>query len=148
LSREILILGDAPGPNTDPRDPLFPHTTTGAAAHLATLMGLDREAYIARTRRLNVNHDGNQPLSKAEASDRLVGILDRVSPGSLIIMIGRAAAGRHNQTARLPWGEPIDFNGSQLLVIPHTSGRNRYWNDPLNKQKISQILREEIGRAT
>jgi hypothetical protein len=143
---DIIVLGDQPGPNTDAKDALYPHTTTGAAARLAELMGLDTEKYIRVTRRMNINHDGENLLAPEHASTRMKGILAGTAPGKLIIVVGKAAANRHPDTKDLGFGDVIDYQGSRLVIIPHTSGRNRYWNDKGNKTRIALILREELQK--
>ena len=141
---DIIILGDQPGPNTDPKDALYPHTATGAAARLARLMGMDSDKYVRVTRRMNINHDGDALLSPELAEVRFKGILSGTAPDKLIIVVGKAAANRHPDVKGLNFGEVIDYQGSRLVVIPHTSGRNRYWNDKGNEARIALILRQEL----
>lgn len=142
---DITIIGDAPGPNTDPTDPLFPHTSTGAAARLIELMGISENKYLRVTRRLNANHDGENALDPAMAATRMAGALAGAN-SKLIIVVGRAAANLHRDTKDLDFGDVIEYHGRRLVVIPHTSGRNRYWNDKGNKARIGLILRQELQR--
>jgi hypothetical protein len=119
-------------------------TTAGSGANLAKLMDLTPEDYDAQTCRINANHDGIIDLKSHHATQRLKGFLAAVAPASLIIFVGRSA-GRHLKlTRKADFGQIIEDHGRRIVVIPHTSGRNRYWNDRGNKARIALILRQQL----
>jgi hypothetical protein len=162
----IYVLGDRPGSNTDPKRPLFPHTTVGAAANLARIMGLSPEAYVASTERMNVWHDGDQLLARHEAIPRLDGLWSyfdqerdpRPDSKFLVVIVGREALSLIPQPYRerlevREYGVVVSFSSNvDLVYVPHTSGRNRVWNDPQLKKEItcrvSALVRSHLSRSS
>lgn len=58
----------------------------------------------------------------------------------LIVGLGTAKAfGLGGKLLPLIW-HPID-DGTLLAIVPHPSGVNRYWNDPLNEARANAFLR-------
>jgi len=141
----VLIVGDRPGPNTDPKDPLFIHTTTGAAARLAKMMALDSDAYHA-IRRINARHDGEKLLELDEARTRLRKILMDLEGPWLTILVGAEAARVYG--GALIAGNPVSSGDLRALYIPHTSGMNRFWNVAENVQFYEMLLKAELAKIT
>lgn len=151
--RKITLLGERPGPNTDPLRPLFPHTTTGAAANLARMMGLSREEYLEITDRYNVcdSTDLRESPASMIARDKVRRLWDRLVNSQeieLLIVCGREA----QRALPRPWRidlemlepEYVPF-GLTVLLIPHPSRRNRVFNDKSYLEKTQRILRHEIA---
>ena len=141
----VLIVGDRPGPNTDPKDPLFIHTSTGAAARLADLMGLDAESYHT-LRRINARHDGEKLLEPAEAKMRFQGILMGLEGSWLVLLIGGEAA--KVQGGGLLQGNPAQVGDHRFLFVPHTSGVNRVWNVPENRDFYAKLIQAELSKIS
>jgi hypothetical protein len=138
----LVIFGERPGPNTDPLRPLFPHTTTGAAARLIRMMGVTVSEYLRYTQRYNVFHDGEREMPTLEEARRRVAALHYkhvdLNPETSFLYLGKAAIG----------AAPTEYRDLQFLqtrgnvyLIPHPSGCNRIYNDVTALDRVSLLLR-------
>lgn len=139
---KLVIFGERPGPNTDPERPLFPHTTTGAAARLIRLLGLTQEEYLATVTRYNVVGDfhsrTNTNFARAYVADKMQ--WHRSYDGIVrFVFCGKAAAqAGPPEVRKLGFGE----TWHDCMVIPHPSGRNRFYNSEASTRLIEQSLRQ------
>jgi hypothetical protein len=143
--KPLLVFGERPGPNTDPNRPLFPHTTTGAAANLIRMLGISQEEYLAKVTRYNVvdNHHTSSaaPCVREKVWERMAHHITRWGGDARIVFLGRSAAYAGPEWVRiLPWGVPQ----AGVMVIPHPSGRNRFYNSLASKEFIVQALRKFV----
>jgi hypothetical protein len=143
----LIIFGERPGPNTDPTRPLYPHTTTGAAARLIKLLGVSTEWYLSERNVVRYNAVGDMFTSTADPEPREY-VRGRISwhisydGEPKFLFLGRAAANAGPASLkRLSWGEELN----RMMVIPHPSGRNRYYNSQANTHFIEQSLRKFAG---
>jgi hypothetical protein len=137
----LVIFGERPGPNTDPMRPLFPHTTTGAAARLIRMMGVSVSEYLRFTQRYNTFHDGHREMSSLEEARRRVAALHfkhlDLNPDTHFLYLGKTAVS----------AAPLEFRDLQFLqgrdnvwLIPHPSGCNRIYNDAGSLDRVSLLL--------
>ena len=139
----LVIFGERPGPNTDPLRPLYPHTTTGAAARLIEMLGISQEEYL-RIVRMNVVNDQTTPTSSDEVRRNVYLTMAHYrSKGPVrFLVLGRSAAQALPKEYRdMPFG--TIYGG--IMIIPHPSGRNRYYNSQANKEFIIQGVRKFAG---
>lgn len=135
----IFILGERPGPNTDPCVALYPHTTTGAAARLHRLLGLSQAEYLANTTRLNAVDDKSSTASTV-ARQRVEEFLCAAGQNPFLVLGKSAIKAMPTKYRKMEFGDILD----NVLLIPHTSGINRYWNNAENSIKMQEIAREHI----
>ena len=145
--RPLVLIGERPGPRTDPERPLYPHTTTGAAARLIDLLGLPREDYFNLTTRINAFNDGCRPLSLEEARRRvtrhmIVAINRYVNPR--FVFLGAEALRCGPQIYRRM--QPADVR-DLVMYLPHPSGVNRWYNSSENTELARARLREHVQPA-
>lgn len=140
MHHPLIVFGDRPGPHTDPKTPLYPHTTTGAAAKLIDLLGVEQEFYLQNTLRYNVHHDGERLLSLAEARKRVDALMVwrlTEDPDPKFLFVGGAALrGAPQFYRKMQFLETKDL----VLLIPHTSGVNRWYNSAENTQACRETL--------
>lgn len=141
----VLILGERPGPRTDPKLALFPHTTTGAAAKLISLLGWPQEYYLQHTTRINVFHDGYRMLDLQQARRRveryMTLVLHRHS-APRVIVVGRETLRAMPQIYRsMEACEVRDV----VMYLPHTSGVNRWYNSAQHTELARRTLREHVA---
>jgi hypothetical protein len=136
----IFILGERPGPNTNPSIALYPHTTTGAAARLYRLLSLTKEEYLANTARLNAVDDPASSTSSPVARLRVEYFLFEAASEPFIVLGKSALKAMPPKYRKMQFGDIID----NVLLLPHTSGVNRVWNDPVFTAKMQKIAREFI----
>jgi len=144
-----LLVGQAPGPNTDPTLPLFPVPRTSAGGRLQELMGLTRGEYLKTFERVNLlyefpgrhKRDDKFPMMLAwPAAQAMRPLL----AGRTVVLVGRNVASAFELEAEFhEWVEwPVrrpcllsrDPGTARVAVIPHPSGRNHWYNDPANRE--------------
>lgn len=154
----IILVGEAPGPRTDPRAPLFPMPRNSAGYRLFELTGLEwRSQYLARFQRCNIfaNHPGTWDAQKWPkdkwltrearfAADAMRFFFER----RRVIFVGRRVAMAFGYGAeKLPFLE-WDYCATwryQFACLPHTSGRSHWYNDPENKRAASEFLTKALN---
>lgn len=139
-----LLIGQAPGPNTDPSLPLFPVPSTSAGGRLQSFMGLTRGQYLVSFDRINLlqdfpgrtGRDDKFPMAKAKIAAAAIRPLlrDRV-----VILIGRNVANAFQLDCEFhSWVEGLSFC-RLMAVVPHPSGRNHWYNKEENKLIAKQF---------
>lgn len=108
-------------------DPLNPGKTAGR--RLFECSGFSLEEYEAAFERVNLlPRDKTWDQKKAaRAAARL-----RIEPGRKVILLGQAVARAFREAGK-------DYHG--MAVIPHPSGLNRKYNDPIIRKEVGAILR-------
>lgn len=142
IATKILLIGQAPGPNTDPKRPLAPLPKTSAGGRLAELAGLDAVSYLRTFDTANLlyefpgrwKRDDKFPLDAATIAANAMKPLLRKRR---IVLIGRRVA--------LAFGFPkeAEFHcwyhdqwwDYEVAVAPHTSGRNHWYRKEGNLEK-------------
>lgn len=136
-----LLIGQAPGPNTRPDKPLYPYPKTSAGARLQQMTGLERRDYLRTFDRMNLlqffpgkimNGDA-WPISKAKIAAQAV---QQLLDGRDVIFVGRNVSRAFGHDAKtLPFFQ-WEYNPTwhyQFACVPHPSGRNHWYNDPVNR---------------
>ena len=155
-----LLIGQAPGPNTNPELPLFPIPSTSAGGRLQQLMGLRRWEYLKKFDRVNLlpefpgrhKRDDKFPLAEARFAATVMRphLSDRV-----VIMIGRKVGDAFGLD--LPfhqWAEMrcrrtmLTEPGGEVCivaVVPHTSGRNHWYNSEGNREEARRFWQDLLS---
>jgi hypothetical protein len=145
-----LLIGQAPGPNTDPDFPLFPVPAGSTGGRLQALMDITRGRYLKDFDRVNVlrhfpgkYEDGDKfPLTKARvAADAMRTFL----AGRVVIFVGRQTATAFGLDPEWAWHTWRDIHVkrrcavqhnhtlARAAVVPHPSGRSRWYNEEGNR---------------
>lgn len=148
MSRPLLI-GQAPGPRTDPDLPLFPFPSTSTGGQLQRLMGLRRGEYLLMFERVNLlpvfpgkhKRDDKFPVADARLA---AAVLRPMLAGRTVILVGRNVANafglgdEFHTWIDLPVRRrcPIarDEYCCRIAIIPHPSGRSRWYNNSEHKE--------------
>ena len=134
-----IIVGEAPGPRTDPSEPLNGYT----GHRMASLMQLDHGEFLQRFERINLldepKEEGKFDLARAKAK------ADDVREGwqgRQVVLLGRLVAlsfGLRPDTYE--WFEPMELSPSFLAAVcPHPSGVSRWWNEPENTARAREFM--------
>ena len=140
-----ILVGQAPGPRTDPELPLFPVPSTSSGGRLCEMMGITRGQYLGMFDRVNLlynfpgKHKRDDKFPMREA--RIAACAMRpLFAGRVVILIGRNVAEAFGVEAEFhtwfawPVRRPNLIqrcNGvAQAAVVPHPSGRNHWYNRP------------------
>lgn len=145
-----LLIGQAPGPNTDPRLPLYPLPRTSTGGRLADFMGLTTHQYLRTFDRCNVlqefpgkvKRDDKFPLREARiAANAMAPLL----VGRQIICVGRNV-GSSFGWSDLPFHTTVvTSDGTEWTVVPHASGRNHWYNKEENRMAARAFWAEFLA---
>lgn len=142
----MIIIGQAPGPTSDPAEPL-----SGASGRrLAALCGLPLAAFLAAFDRRNVlpAHPGRSgkgdafPLAAARpVARRMLGDL----AGARVVALGKPVASVLGLRGVLfRW--QASRTGFRYALAPHPSGVSHWWNDPVNVRRARRFWRSVARR--
>lgn len=126
----MTVVGQAPGPNTDPAEPL-----SGASGRrLAALCG---SAFPFE--RVNVLDAWPGRCGKGDAFPKpvrspLVRSLAAGGADHRVVLLGRSVASLFGLAA-VPW---FEWRG-RFVVVPHPSGISHWWNDPANVERARRF---------
>lgn len=158
-----LLIGQAPGPNTNPDYPLFPAPSRSAGARLADIMGLSRGEYLRAFDRANLipefpGKDGNGedkfPRSPARFAAQVMRPLLR---GRTVVLVGRQVAQAFGVES--DWHEWQDLQVgpyhavtrcpgvARIAVVPHPSGRNHWYNSELNRASARRFWESLLQKS-
>ena len=145
----ILLVGQAPNQHGDPRRPLVGGRT---GTKIQTLAGLDLREYARTFDLVNLlsgweGKDGNGDafdLARAKVATRA---LLRSRTNRAIILVGRAVADAFGVPGTRPYLAWFLHEGRAMAILPHTSGVNRWWNDPENEKAAEIFLRAAVKTA-
>jgi hypothetical protein len=133
-----MLVGEAPGPNTSGRLPLFPWPASSAAGRLLKLSGLKPGDFLGRFFRRNLFDIYTDTWHAPMARERAEQILEEIAAvGSLrVLLLGTrvaAAFGLDSLWSRRTVERLVPLSNEQVLIelasIPHPSGRNQVYND-------------------
>lgn len=148
-----IIIGQAPGPNTDPMEPLHPLPSTGTGGRLLEVMGISPEDYLAMFRRTNLLHcfpgqwrkEDRWPKRDAViAAQAIKPLLERKD----VILVGRRVAVafgyRSEDLGFHQWYEE-ELWGYRVAIVPHTSGRSHWYRREENLKQAQAFWNEYLG---
>lgn len=149
ILRRVLLIGQAPGPNTDPELPLYPTSKTSTGGRLQELMGISREEYLDLFDRINLLNEfpGRHRRDAKIAAAAVRPLLH----SRTVVLVGRNVAQSFGLDADFhDWMEwPLNECGMCLVsVIPHPSGRNHWYNDKSNRLAARRFWRDTIKNLT
>ena len=128
----LIILGEAPGNYARPLV-LYPYPPNCTGHRLMKLMGMTRFEYLHTDRRnlfpAYPGKSGKGAAFPAAQARELARVMTPSLAGYNVLFIGlRLAAAFWSDPVPLQWFEGM----YRHAVVPHTSGVNRWWNDPCN----------------
>jgi uracil-DNA glycosylase len=151
-----ILIGQAPGPKTDPTKPLDPNTETGR--RLVKLTGLEPVTFGYAFDLANLLHEfpgkcregvpDRFPLCNAYVAAAAVKPFLR---SRTVVCLGRGVAqsfGYSDKSRFHEWFVDPQYN-FKVAIVPHTSGRNRWYQKPENAQESVAFwskLTEEFKR--
>lgn len=151
-----LLVGQAPGPNTDPDRPLAPLPKSSTGGRLADLDGLSPREYLRVFERTNLLHtfpgrwkrDDKWPRRDAEIA---AAAMKPLLGGRHVILIGRNVSTAFGYPA-----QHLDFHewfsdprwGFEVAVVPHASGRNHWYRKPGHEAQAREFWEETVKKFT
>jgi len=152
-STKPLLIGQAPGPNTDPRRPLACLPRTGTGGRLCAIMGLTLIRYTAMFERTNLIHTfpGRWKRDDKWCKAHAVVAAEAMRPllrGREVILVGRNVSAAFGYTeSHLDFHEWYDDDTwkMKVSVIPHPSGRNHWYHKEPNREASRLFWAEYLG---
>lgn len=147
-----LLVGQAPGPSTDPDYPLYPTTNSGRA--LCQLMGVDGHEYLDTFDRVNLlysfpgrhKRDDKFPVRDARiAAEAMAPLLQ----GRPVVFVGRGVAEAFGCPSSLLGFHDWQHNPRwqfDMAVVPHSSGRSRWYNNSANRAEATAFWADFVAR--
>ena len=154
--KNILLVGQAPSrTGLAPLETLTPGSSSG---RLLKMMGISKDEYLDNFVRLNLidHYPGRLASGKGdkfpihEAKRGAVRILSQFAFPWKILCVGNKVAECFLPKTRIKYYEWMLCVSNyppavrDIAVIPHTSGLNRYWNDPSNVKLAEKFLRNKL----
>lgn len=163
---KILIVGQQPNSN-DPEDPLSPDHAMWAGYRLMQLSGLDPASYRKTFHRININYENEGKFTASvRQKNSAIEIWNTLKKDDTLIILGTAVEkcfkglidSRLEPCVKTPSWKPLQYpyvkpgdsfytvreSWSDIYLIPHPSGLNRWWNDPSNTMLASNTLKQII----
>jgi len=142
IPSKLLLIGQAPGRNGDPRRPLEGRI----AGKMAELAGVPVGEWLDRTERMNLLGEFRGKAGKGDAWDaelarKAADGMKKTIAGRRVLLLGRNVA-RAFGLVDLPWLTWMEAFGAVAGAIPHPSGIVLWWNSPENRERASAFLRE------
>lgn len=145
----ILIVGQAPGPNTDPAEPLWPEPASSAGGRLASFAGLSPEEYLRKFERINLLNEfpgrrwKNADTWAVEPGRVAASAIRPLLRGRRVILLGRNVSEAFGLDA--PFHVWVGVDGFNAAVVPHPSGRSHWYRDSRNSSVSRQFWLQLTG---
>ncbi|MBF0602659.1 MAG: hypothetical protein HQL07_03080 [Nitrospirae bacterium] len=152
--QRVMIVGAAPGRDSDPTRPLVPtQSGQGAAASLLRLMQIDPCSFevIFDRHYIIPLHAGRSRNGDRFPKAMVLAGVARLIPlfrGRTVVLIGKKTASAFGISHLAPctWGQQILGSSSEdnrmttIAWVPNPCGINPWWNHPTNKQAGEAFL--------
>lgn len=144
-----MLIGEAPGPNTSARLPLFPAPTNSSACRLMRYAEFDHQAWMSLVRVNLCDGPWSTRRALAGKARALAFLLARAKVGEplRVLLLGRRVA--------RTWGCLGQFGSTtmvfpgvgelQVAWIPHPSGRCHAYNDRRNQLRARRAVQWVSG---
>lgn len=141
---KILMIGQAPNGTGDPGKPC----TGRFMNRLLEVSGVSKLRYLRVFERVNLvpefpgKNGKGDAFPMAEARRRAA---EMSVAGRTVVLCGRKVADSFGVGA--PLLGRAERGGAVFYVLPHPSGRNRWWNDPENRRRAGRLIRDLAEEA-
>jgi hypothetical protein len=143
-----VIIGMTNPHSEDPAMALYPHPEGSAGWRLWKMMDAvyptAKLDYATRFRRINLlTGEWSLPLARKAAGP----LLDTIALGDEVVVLGNETWEALELPVRIiPLGKVV-VKGTTYYKFPHTSGRNRYYNDEMNRWWAGSLLAQIYKRG-
>ena len=144
-----LLIGQAPGPRSDPAEPLAGR----CGARLALLCGMGQPEFLKRFDRVNLVEKFPGKAGKGDAlpmptPPQIVRLMVEIMQRRRTVLLGRFVAEMFDEaeTPLFKWTEPFG-PVSLLAVAPHPSGISRWFIDPSNLKRARKFWTQLANEA-
>lgn len=153
-----LLIGEAPGPNTNWKLPLYPSPSNSAAGRLLRYADIDQEKWLGSFVRMNLcDDDWSARRASAGVIRALSFLLDPANYHDgkplRVLLLGRRVADAWN-CGKAQFGSEIrhytgdSYPNLYLAWIPHPSGRCLVYNDRKNQLRARRAVLWALGERS
>ncbi len=150
-----MLIGEAPGPNTDAKLPLFPSPTNSAAGRLLKYAGVEPVDWMGKIVRMNMCDEAwSERRATAGRARALTYLLDEENyfegkPLRVLLLGGRVAKAWacHGQFGHMTHQHDDELD-VHVAWIPHPSGRNLAYNDRRNQLRARDAVLWLLGERS
>lgn len=134
------LIGEAPGPRSSPKLPLFGYPPTSAGGRLMAFSGLTPAVYLGRLARRNLFETLPERWSAPAARDRVAEVLDWITRNGFkrVVLVGSRVVAAFDHVY------PV-IHDVQFRAIPHPSGLCRVYNDLERRKSTGATVRWAAG---
>lgn len=133
-----LVVGECPGKNTCSTLPMFPYPASSSGGRLLKISRLPVETFLGRIRRVNLIETHHEIWPTHTARVRALEIVEENAvKNTRIVLLGAKVGDAFGASRYFDMGE---IRGSHYVCIPHPSGLNRAYNDPVVRTGASIAL--------
>jgi len=153
VDHPIAIVGEAPGPRTRADMPFYPYPPNSAAGRLLRYLGWSRSRYLLTFARRNLLDEWPGPtFPVAKARHCVPHLVSGLHPRPMLLM-GKGVSAAFGvtgldplqlTTVRVPHAD-LGHVDAQVAIVPHTSGRNLWYNDPTNQRAVREFVESIAG---
>ncbi len=136
---DVLLLGYAPGADSDAREPLSGY----ASEHAARLMGISLDTFMDLTPRATLlqTMPNASDEQQDEARDAAVRVLKRTKGTSVLVVALGWLAGESLGVGDFTFFDELDIDGTRVVVVPDVSSRTvKWWDDAANLNEAKKFF--------
>lgn len=136
-----LIIGEAPNRTGPRKNPIAGR----CGMKLATFAGLTLDEYLVAFDRENVlaRYPGSAgkgaAFSRSSARRRALKLQRKFESKRTVVLLGYRTAAAFKVRAK--YFQPVLVGKARVIVVPHPSGINRWYNEPRNVSKMKRYMR-------
>lgn len=137
-----LLVGEQPGPRSNPRLPLWPYPPRSAGGRLHAMSGLPIREYLLRLARVNILRQPGR-WDAHDAANRVRRLVTDLPSGARVVLVGARArdAVMGHPPGPWPWFDRQPLANLEMVAIPHPSGINQAYNDPAVVARAREAVR-------
>ena len=140
---KILFIGQAPGSRAaSDQQPLV---SKNGSCRVARIAGLTTEAFLAKAEAVNIfpkwpgrASKGGHDAFDVEQATRLAA--EMTIEGRHVVYLGRNVARAFGHPRAEFFATLADARATTAWCMPHPSGANRWWNDPVHREEARAFL--------
>ena len=144
FQRRAILVGECPGPGIpeEKAHPLFPLPERSSGGRLLRVIGWGRNEYLRRFDRSNLFRSHQPKWSADSARDSADALVESVLEGGGLVdfvLLGARVSAAFQREDFDPMVS-LGFWGGTATVVPHPSGLNRWYNEPVNRAAVRRLF--------
>lgn len=131
-----LVIGEMPGRSTSSKLPLFPYPANSSGGRLLKMSGMSVGTYLGRLERVNLIKDYATTWDHDKAVGNAIDLINSTKHTRIIILGDRVG----QAFGFVKFFSVHEYKGMIFNCIPHPSGLNRTYNNPIARAGAKAAL--------